>query len=463
MKNSWFISRSTALALAACFTTTVALAQGSLTPPAGPPAPTMKSLDQVEARTPVNTLPGDATAVHIITLPGSYYLTGSITGNTSKAGIRIEAVNVTLDLNGYTIEAAVGSTDGINSNAPGGALVIRNGMIRGYTKGIKISSSTQFHLQDLQVFGSLTAGLDVDGKGTMERVSVMNSTVNGILASATSRVQIRDCRVDGVSNCTAGISAALGDIKGCSVSTLTGGHPIGISCTSGTVDSCTVRGIDGTSTSEGTIGIHAATISRCNVADISSTGLSVGITGTGISGSGTVAVDTKISDITAGGSAIGITVVHRVENCTVSTISGGTVSAAGITYCDEVLNSRISGIAQDSNNTIGIDLPSHGRAVGNRLTGTGSAAIRVAAFGLVENNRISGGNTGILTDATVQGVRIEGNHLSQLSTGIVAMHVTSVVVRNTAASTSTEFTVHAGVTVVDSTAIGTNPYANIKQ
>ena len=221
-------------------------AQGSLTPPAGVPAPVFKTLDQVEARTPVNTLAGDATATHIITLPGSYYLTGPITGNTAKAGIRIEAVNVMLDLNGFAIEGSVGSTAGISANAPGGPLVIRNGMIRGYTQGFDISNSTQFHLTDIQVVGPQGIGVKLDGQGTVERVSVMNGKATGIDATATSRVQIRDCRVDGLVNLAggaAGIRAPLGDIRGCYVANLSGPAFTGIHSTSGTVDSCTVRGI----------------------------------------------------------------------------------------------------------------------------------------------------------------------------------------------------------------------------
>ena len=52
---------------------------GALTPP-GAPASTMKTLDQVEPRTPVNvtTVPGDASYHHITTTPGSYYLTGNL-------------------------------------------------------------------------------------------------------------------------------------------------------------------------------------------------------------------------------------------------------------------------------------------------------------------------------------------------------------------------------------------------
>jgi hypothetical protein len=57
-------------------------AQGSLTPPPGAPAPVMKSLDQVEARTPVVAgqpevaINGSGTIT--ISQPGSYYLTKNI-------------------------------------------------------------------------------------------------------------------------------------------------------------------------------------------------------------------------------------------------------------------------------------------------------------------------------------------------------------------------------------------------
>src|SRR3954451_7441888 len=79
-------------------------AQGSLTPPAGP-APTMKTLDQVEARTIINATktPGDPTNQFIISAPGSYYLTGNITGVSGKNAISINASNVAVDLNGFTI------------------------------------------------------------------------------------------------------------------------------------------------------------------------------------------------------------------------------------------------------------------------------------------------------------------------------------------------------------------------
>lgn len=78
------------------------LAQGSLTP-TGAPAPTMKTLDQIEARTPLSSFPVT------ITEPGSYYLTAN--GTVTGSAIHIQASNVTLDMNGFTLTGDGGETD----------------------------------------------------------------------------------------------------------------------------------------------------------------------------------------------------------------------------------------------------------------------------------------------------------------------------------------------------------------
>src|SRR5476651_1398236 len=94
-----------------------AVAQGPLTPP-GAPAPTMKSLGQIDARVatageriPVNatTCPGDSSALFVIAQRGSYFLTGDVNGVSGKNGVHITSPEVTLDLNGYQLDGTAAS------------------------------------------------------------------------------------------------------------------------------------------------------------------------------------------------------------------------------------------------------------------------------------------------------------------------------------------------------------------
>ncbi len=98
---------------------------GPLNPPAGPIAPTGKTVQEIydkiartdaglaEPRIPVQSLPGSATALHVISQPGSYYLTGNIEGVPGKRGIEIEASGVTLDLSGFRLRGVVGEQVGV--------------------------------------------------------------------------------------------------------------------------------------------------------------------------------------------------------------------------------------------------------------------------------------------------------------------------------------------------------------
>lgn len=81
-------------------------AQGSLSPP-GTPAPTMKTLDQLEPRTAITNLP------ETVATAGSYYLTANLLGSSGNNGITISASDVTLDLNGFRLVGVGGSLDGI--------------------------------------------------------------------------------------------------------------------------------------------------------------------------------------------------------------------------------------------------------------------------------------------------------------------------------------------------------------
>src|SRR4026207_1710043 len=78
-------------------------AQGSLTPP-GAPGPTMKTLTQVEPRTPISSLP------FFITNAGWYDVP---TNRTGRPGLTVMASGVTIDLMGFELVGGGGSGVGI--------------------------------------------------------------------------------------------------------------------------------------------------------------------------------------------------------------------------------------------------------------------------------------------------------------------------------------------------------------
>lgn len=76
---------------------------GDINPPPGSIGSTMKTLVEVEPRVAVQSLPGSATALHVISEPGSYYLTGNITGVADNRGIEVASDVVSIDLNGFSL------------------------------------------------------------------------------------------------------------------------------------------------------------------------------------------------------------------------------------------------------------------------------------------------------------------------------------------------------------------------
>src|SRR5947207_4953579 len=130
------------------------LAQGPLTPP-GPPAPTMKTLQQIEPRTPIGTLP------YTVNDSGSYYLTANLTGAAGSDGITILASDVTLDLNGFTMTGVGGGANsGISLAASSGNVTVRNGTLRGWgSSGVYAILASDCRFQDLQAIGNGGRGI----------------------------------------------------------------------------------------------------------------------------------------------------------------------------------------------------------------------------------------------------------------------------------------------------------------
>ena len=150
---------------------------GPLDPP-GPPASTMKTLQQVEPRTPI-VQPGNVSEFPItISQPGSYYFTGNITGVLGKDGILINADNVTLDLNGFTLttDERIAATVGITDNSIGRTnLIVRNGIVRDWAKGVETPSSKNSTYEDLTVTDNRGDGMTIGSGSNLRRVTARNN------------------------------------------------------------------------------------------------------------------------------------------------------------------------------------------------------------------------------------------------------------------------------------------------
>jgi len=187
-----------------------AFAQGSLTPPAGAPAPTMRTLMQTEPRIPIDVAP------FTITQPGSYYLTTNLV--TASSGITISTNSVTLDLMGFAVSRA-GQASGFGISVVGGvsapcrAVVVRNGSVRNFQTGVRLVNALNCRIEGLASFDNSSTGLLLDG-------DVSSACIGNVLAG---------CEVFDNGSYGIRLSASLGSCDGNSIVRCTvtgnGAHP----------------------------------------------------------------------------------------------------------------------------------------------------------------------------------------------------------------------------------------------
>lgn len=163
------------------------LVAGPLNPPAGPVAPTYKTLTEVEPRTAINAAntPGDTDSVFKITQPGSYYLMGNVTGAAGKHGIEIAASGVTIDLNGFDLAGVpgMGAFDGVSVTTSGLTdITVINGSVRNWgDDGVDLWSTAAANCRVEGVLASGNAGNGImAGHGsTVTHCSSHNNTTGG--------------------------------------------------------------------------------------------------------------------------------------------------------------------------------------------------------------------------------------------------------------------------------------------
>lgn len=442
---------------------------GDLNPPAGPVGPTMKTLDQIEPRTPISALP------FTIGQSGSYYLTGNLTGVSGSNGITILAGDVTLDLKGFRLVGTAGALDGINATGAIKNVVIRNGTITSWPgDGVDTQGASSVRIEKIRVQSSGEVGIRTGANTTVDSCHAENAT-GGIAADAA------DCRII---NCTAGPTTGKGIqcgdraiISGCAA---TSNDDVGISagndatvsqCTAqangntgiltlsgSTVRSCTAQlnTIDGIDVGAGSTvtdsaargnlddGINAGT--NCTVVNCTASSNSdVGIT-TG-SGCGVISCTASLNGINAGAPGrhgIALAVGCQATNCTARSNQGNGISA---TDACSITASNCS-----SNRGDGILVGSDCKVSDNNLDSNGAT---------------SGDGAGL--HATGSDNRLDGNNATDNDRGIDVDGTGNFIVRNSASGNSggNNYDIVAGNSVGDivdvsgMTITASNPWQNV--
>lgn len=169
------------------------LTAGPLDPPSGPVGSSYKTLGEVEPRIAISALntPGDDDSLYRITQPGSYYLTGNVTGVAGKYGIEIATSGVSIDLNGFELIGVADALSGIYLSQPDTRNTsVRNGAVSHWPQtGINLAIVNYAgRLENLRAESNGADGIAGGNAYTISGCSAMENGSNGIVAFTAASV-----------------------------------------------------------------------------------------------------------------------------------------------------------------------------------------------------------------------------------------------------------------------------------
>ncbi|MFG0258683.1 MAG: right-handed parallel beta-helix repeat-containing protein [Phycisphaerales bacterium JB043] len=138
---------------------------GDLTPPSGP----VQETDRVTLNAQVISLP------YTISSPGSYVLTSDFSSAAFANGIKIDANDVTLDLNGFSITNTGPGTSGIFVDPNVLNVTIKNGSVIDWTVGVNAAASMHVRVIGVTARGSST-GIQVGPSSLVSNCSAYDVT-----------------------------------------------------------------------------------------------------------------------------------------------------------------------------------------------------------------------------------------------------------------------------------------------
>ncbi|HZJ17261.1 MAG TPA: right-handed parallel beta-helix repeat-containing protein [Chthoniobacteraceae bacterium] len=407
--------------------------QGSLTPPVGPLAPTMKRLDEVEPRTLIKSLPA--------TLPvgGSYYLTASLTGGSGQNGITVVASHVTIDLNGFELIGGGGAGAGVFIGGGVSNVTIRNGTIRNWgSEGVNGATNPLMRAENLIVRNNGASGLLLDVKATVFNCIADGNVTKGINVFQNSVVV--NSQAVGTTG-VPGTGIVMSDscvLRGCTAS---GNAGNGVSAAAfATIDGCTSSG----NTDDGFNVNDGATISNSSANENGTNG------GTFPNADGFKAsFNCTVHNCAATkntGNGLNVTSGSFYNGATVRQSTFTRNSSAGISLPP---NSTVVGCTANENGTIGIFLSSGSSVSDSTANLNTTHGIQAGANCRIFNNSCTDNGAGAPTGygiavLAVSRCHIEGNRVAENDEGIHVAGSNNIVLRNTASGNTTNYVILAG-------------------
>ncbi len=388
MKKTPIAASALALALAAGGAL-VAVA-GPLNPPAGPVTPTYKTLGEVEPRTAINAAntPGDATCLFRISQPGSYYLTGNVTGVAGKHAIVIASGNVTLDLGGFTLSGpgGAGGASGIVNSVSLGDVVVRNGRVVFWPGAgadlLNVPGSTGCALEGLTAVGNQARGLRASHSGRISACTAYGNQGPGIVVPSSCTAE--SCNT--ASNVGDGFEIAGGSsLRSCTASLNSAGGFV-VSGGTASFENCSATNNAG----NGFVSDQGAVFAGCVAGENSGSGI---VTNSGSIVRHCMARGNALDGINVYGDACLI-----IENDFLGNGAGPGFPAAGVHLNAGVSRCRIEG------NVLSL------ADIGLWIEGTGNFAAGNTASSNGVNFKIAAGNSfGPIVSAGVSAVAVNGS------------------------------------------------------
>jgi len=443
----------------------IALAAGSVSAGAlDPPAAPTPTQAVVEPRTPVGaeTTPGNPSTLFEITASGSYYLTGPVMGQTARHGITVSAANVTIDLNGFTMEGGIATLNAIQSDLDG--LTVLNGTVRDWSQSGIRAQGREFRAERVDSVSNLGNGF-LAGDGAI--LITCRAVLNGSEGFQVGEVaQLINCRSQGsgaegflaqsdavFENCISlendleGFECGEGALlRGC-IARENGNEGFNVGSSS-TLEGCSAR----FNNLEGFQVGNASTLRSCTASANGQEGFNVGNESTL---SGCVARNSGFEGFEVGSNS-------TLTDCTADFNSAGFLlgNSSTVSHCTAAANSPENGFT--GNTLIAAD---HCVAQSNRGNGfsfgSGSFVtecgardndengIRVSSDSVILSSLATGNGgaiadgAGILADGSSN--RVDGNHATDNDIGIDLRLGGNIAVRNTARSnTSMNYAFSAG-------------------